>query len=177
MKVIAYQTLENRGNIDEIEFAGPFDCTHKGAWLGRGSYFWDTNIKWAHEWGEIAYKKYKRDYLITETSIDLGYECFDLLGSVQCQEELLECINVMITSKKIKNIQSAVIPNIIQFMKEMRIFDYSSIRAADMYRGIKELHFKDNKTEFMVIGQRVQICVIKRKNVLLHPIRVVFPEN
>ena len=49
MIVTGYYTLENKDNFDEIEVDGPFDCTHKGAWLGTGSYFWDTNIDWAHE--------------------------------------------------------------------------------------------------------------------------------
>ena len=35
----AYQTLENRNNPDKIEEQGPFLCSHKNAWLGKGYYF------------------------------------------------------------------------------------------------------------------------------------------
>lgn len=175
MIVTGYHTLENKDNFDEIELEGPFDCTHTGAWLGKGSYFWDTNIDWAHEWGNIGYVRRGKEYCITETIIDLSKNCFDLFGSVSSQQALIECIDVMIDSGKLKDAKSAVIPNLIQFMKEIGIFNYSSIRAADMHRSIMRLKFRGARPEFMVINQRVQICVIHRKGVILHPLKVIFP--
>ncbi len=175
MIVTGYHTLENKDNFDEIELEGPFDCTHTGAWLGKGSYFWDTNIDWAHEWGNIGYVRRGKEYCITETIIDLSKNCFDLFGSVSSQQALIECIDVMIDSGKLKDAKSAVIPNLIQFMKEIGIFNYSSIRAADMHRSIMRLKFRGDTPEFMVINQRVQICVIHRKGVILHPLKVIFP--
>ena len=175
MIVTCYHTLENKDNFDEIELEGPFDCTHTGAWLGKGSYFWDTNIDWAHEWGNIGYVRRGKEYCITETIIDLSKNCFDLFGSVSSQQALIECIDVMIDSGKLKDDKSAVIPNLIQFMKEKGIFNYSSIRAADMHRSIMRLKFRGDRPEFMVINQRVQICVIHRKGVILHPLKVIFP--
>lgn len=177
MVVKAYHTLEDKDNYDEIELDGPYECTHRGAWLGRGAYFWDTNINWAHEWGEIGYKKRGRDYVITETQVDLGLHCFDLVGSVGAQQDLLQCIEVMLASGKIKDAKSAVIPNLIQFMKEKGIFPYSSIRAADMHQKIVRLKFRKDRQEYMTIGQRVQICVIHKKGVILHPLKVIYPEN
>ncbi|MEK6494342.1 hypothetical protein [Myroides odoratimimus] len=177
MEVIGYQTLENRDNIDAIELEGPYDCSHKGSWLGTGAYFWDSKIKWAHEWGYIGYQNRGKDYVIAQTQLNLEHECFDLFGSVNCQETLMECIEVMKQSGKIKNAKQAVIPNLIEFMKNNGIFNYSSIRAADMYRGIMRLKFRGDREEYSIIGQRVQICVIKRKDVILQPLKVVFPEN
>lgn len=176
MIVAGYHTLEDKDNYDQIELEGPFDCTHKGAWLGRGSYFWDTNIDWAHEWGDIGYKRRGKDYVIANTQIDLSNRCFDLFGSVASQQELLECIDVMIESKKITDAKSAVIPNLIQFMKNQNIFPYHLIRAADMHRNIFRLKFRGDRSEYMVINQRVQICVINRKDVILQPLKVIFPE-
>jgi hypothetical protein len=81
----------------------------------------------------------------------------------------------MIESGKLNNAKSAIIPNLIEFMKNQGIFTYSSIRAADMQRSIMRLRFRGDRPEFMVINQRVQICVIHRKGVLLHPLKVIFP--
>jgi len=39
-KKIIYQTLEDRGNPDEIERNGPFSCNWNNSWLGTGCYFW-----------------------------------------------------------------------------------------------------------------------------------------
>lgn len=177
MIVTGYQTLEDKDNIDVIELEGPFECTHRGSWLGTGAYLWDTNIKWAHEWGNIGYQKREKNYVIAQTQLNLEHECFDLLGSVSCQQDLIECIDVMIASGKIKDAKQAVIPNLIHFMKEIGIFTYSSIRAADIHKGIMRLKFRGDRKEYSIIGQRVQICVIKRKDVILQPLKVVFPEN
>lgn len=175
MQVTGFHTLEDKDNYDEIELDGPYDCTHKGAWLGRGAYFWDTNITWAHEWGDIGYSKRGKNYVITETLIDIGNSCFDLFGSVSAQQELIACIEVMIESKKIKDAKSAVIPNLIEFLKRKGLFKYNSIRAADMYRNIFRLKFRGDRQEYMVINQRVQICVLNRKDVILRPLRVIYP--
>ena len=177
MKVIGYHTLEDKDNYDEIELEGPYDCTHSGAWLGRGAYFWDTNIEWAHDWGVFGYKNRGKDYVITETMLDLSKNCFDLFGSVASQKILVECIEVMIASKKISNAKSAVIPNLIEFLKSKGLFKYSSIRAAEMHKNIFRLKFRGDKPEYMIINQRVQICVVHRKDVILQPLRVIYPEN
>ena len=53
LEVKIYQTLEDRGNDEEIESHGPYKClSHTGngllkkgvkePWLGEGYYFWDT---------------------------------------------------------------------------------------------------------------------------------------
>lgn len=177
MVVVAYQTLEDRDNIDEIEFEGPYICRHHGAWLGHGYYLWDTNFDWATDWGLHAYTKYGLEFVIGKCQVDLSKSCFDLVGSVAHQQSFLECIEVMIESGKIKNQAEAIVPNIIQFMKDQQIFDYRSIRASDMYPKIVELKFRKEKQEYMVINQRVQICVIVKKDVLLHPFSVIYPEK
>lgn len=177
MIITGYHTLENKDNIDEVEMDGPFDCTRRGAWLGPGSYFWDTNIKWAHEWGRIGYHNIKKKYIICSCQLDLSKNCFDLVGSVQHQTDLMECIDVMIKSRKIANAKEAVIPNLIQFMKNQGIFPFHSIRAADMHRGIMRVKFRGDREEYMIVNQRVQVCVIERKTVILPPLKVVYIEK
>jgi hypothetical protein len=87
----------------------------------------------------------------------------------------MECIDLMLASGKIQNAKSAIIPNLIEFMKSKGIFNYSCIRASDMHKKIMRLKFREDRNEYMVINQRVQICVIQRKGVLLRPLKVIFP--
>ena len=177
MIVEAFQTLEDLDNIDHIETEGPFECKRSGAWLGFGYYFWDTNMDWAIAWGINAYEKINKEYVIGRCKINLGLDCFDLVGNVQHQIDLREVIDVMIKSKKIKNTDEAIVPNVILFMKANNLFTFKSIRAADMHSKIVGLQFKKDKKEYMVINQRVQICVIEKKDVLLRPFSVIYPEK
>ena len=57
MIVTGYQTLEDRDNIDHVETVGPFPCSRGDAWLSNGCYLWDTNMKWAIEWGQNSFGK------------------------------------------------------------------------------------------------------------------------
>ena len=177
MIVKAYQTLEDKDNIDHIETEGPFECKRTGAWLGFGYYFWDTNMDWAIAWGENSYANIGKEFVVAECKLDLTDNCFDLVGNIQHQIDLKEVIEVMIRAKKIKSSDEAIVPNIILFMREKGIFPYKTIRAADMHRNVIKLYFKTGKGEYMVINQRVQICVIEKKGVLLRPFSVVYPEN
>ncbi|RRQ49801.1 hypothetical protein DZC72_04210 [Maribacter algicola] len=174
--VTAYQTLEDRDNIDEIEFEGPFKCTRNNAWLGHGYYFWDTNIDWAMAWGKSCYLNKGKKFVIGRCQVNLSKDCFDLLGCVAHWQEFLEVINVFITSGKIKDSSQQTVPNIIMFMKRKGIFPYKSIRAADFHKNSIQLYFKEDQKEYMVVNQRVQICVIDIKEVLLHPFSVIYPD-
>ncbi len=177
MIVTAYQTLEDRDNIDEIELDGPFECRRNDAWLGFGYYFWDTNIEWAISWGEKSYKPRHKEFVIGRCRINLDNNCFDLVGCVQHWNDLVEVLKVMRESKKIKNRKDEIVPNVITFMKKNGIFNYNSIRASDMHNNTIKLRFNENKPEYMAINQRVQICVINKKNVILRPFSVVYPEK
>lgn len=178
MIVTAYQTLEDRDNIDEIETDGPYICTRRDAWLGTGYYFWDSNMDWAISWGENSYLRFQKEYVIGRCWIDLSQKCFDLLGNVAHQLELKEVIEVMKNSGKIRQGQRLIMPNIIEFLKRNEIFPYKSIRIGDNNETI-QIHFNDQKRkrEYMLINQRVQICVIERKDVILQPFDVIYPER
>jgi hypothetical protein len=175
--VIAYQTLEDKDNIDEIETDGPFPCSRPDAWLGYGYYFWDTNIDWAMSWGINSYNNKGKDFIIGRCLINLSNDCFDLVGCVQHWSDFIEVIKVMKESKKIKNPSEEVVANIITFMRRNDIFQYNSIRAADDYKASVRIPFIKGRSEFMTINKRVQICVINKKDVLLRPFSVVYPEK
>jgi hypothetical protein len=181
MVVEGYQTLEDKDNIDEVELDGPFPCRHKGAWLGFGCYLWDTRFEWAIEWGEFAYEKRGKDFIIGRILVDLTSDCFDLFGNVRHQFDFQEVIKVMLDSKKIKRQEEAIVANVIEFMKNQGIFNYKSIRAADM-KNVKKYYFRVDRAtgqpkEYMMINQRVQVCVIEKKGVLLRPFEVVYPDK
>lgn len=55
MNVAVYQTLDDRGNPEEIENHGPYECRGGNSWLGPGFYFWDTHIQLGHWWGDTVY--------------------------------------------------------------------------------------------------------------------------
>ncbi len=115
MIIKAYQTLEDRDNIDYIETEGPFICDHKAAWLGTGYYFWDTNFEWALDWGEFAYTVFKKDFLITSCKIDLSQDCFDLYGDVKCNLAFVEVNEVLKASDKFKGKEPPKVSEIIEY--------------------------------------------------------------
>jgi len=175
MIITAYQTLEDTDNIDAIEMDGPFKCTRTDAWLGPGYYFWDTNMNWAIGWGESSYNKKGLDYIIARCNLDLT-NCFDLVGNVQHQFDLVECIKVYKASEKSKTRREPVIPELIEFMKRKGIFTYNSIRSSDN-PDTKRVFYVPDRNNFVVVNQRVQVCVIDKRNVLLRPFKVVYPEK
>jgi hypothetical protein len=154
MIVTAYQTLEDRNNIEEIETNGPFKCTRSDAWLGHGYYFWDSNIKWAVEWGINSFKRRNRHYVIGKCKIDLSKSCFDLYGTVNHQQELRETIEVLKDSGKIKVGNRLVLPIILEFLKKEGLFPYKSIRIGDNYDPLP-VYFGDRRGEFLLLNQRV----------------------
>lgn len=176
--VDAYQTLEDRDNIDHVEASGPFPCTRSDAWLGFGYYFWDTNMDWAKEWGINSFERKGKQYIIGKCVVDITNQCFDLIGSVAHQMELMDVLETMKESGKFKHNHRRILPNIIEYMKRKGIFHYKSIRAGDVTNKVVKLHFskREEKREYMLINQRVQICVIERKDVVLPPFTVVYPE-
>jgi hypothetical protein len=176
--VRGFQTLEDRDNIDHVETSGPFMCNRPDAWLGFGYYFWDTNIQWAKDWGHNSYKKKDKEFIIASCMINTE-NCFDLLGSVAHQMELIDAFEAFNESKKLKHYHRRILPNVIQYLKKKGVFEYKSIRACDNTNKIIKLHFSKNteREEYMLINQRVQICVIEKKDVILRPFTVVFPEK
>lgn len=174
--VTAYQTLEDRDNIDQIEMEGPYKCTRSNAWLGHGYYFWDTNMKWAIEWGKNSYEKITKDFVIGQCRVDLSTNCFDLLGSVADQLAFEEAINALKESGKLNPNPRLLVPNIIQFMKNAGIFNYKSIRSYDIPNPVFKVLYRKG-SEYLILNQRVQICVIKKENVLLRPFSVIYPEK
>lgn len=175
MIITAYQTLEDRDNIDEIEMDGPYKCTRSNAWLGHGYYFWDTNMDWAIGWGVTSFNKREMEFVIARCKLDLT-NCFDLVGNVQHQFDLMECIRVFKTSVKGSTRREPLIPELIEFLKRNNLFPYNSIRSSDNPDS-RTVFYVSGRNNFVVVNQRVQVCVIDKRNVLLRPFKVVYPEK
>lgn len=172
-----YQTLEYRNNNDEIELNGPFLCQNPNAWLGKGYYFWDRRLEWAHEWGKNCMKKRNmawKGYVIVEALLNNEEEImFDLYGNPEHQEEF-RVIKDYLEQSKAFHLNQPSVNEILQFMVEKDIFAYKSVRAADNNPNtIKDIPFNHRGKELMRIGQRVQICLYEKSPLTLRSFSLV----
>lgn len=96
-----FQTLEYRGNEQEVELHGPYfcssynddgsmKCVERQPWLGDGYYFWDSRVQDARWWGETVYPK--TGYMVCKSLYDQHSELlYDLLGVTKYFEEFVQC--------------------------------------------------------------------------------------
>jgi hypothetical protein len=168
-----YHTLEDRGNVDEIEEWGPKQCLRKNAWLGDGYYFWDGDIFWAHDWGKKSYK----DYLIFESEVTIDEKTFDLFGNTLHKKEFSQIIHELIKTGHFKSMNMVTVPKVIEYLKKYAGFNYNSIRAADYPNKAFMVSFGGANNEAMYLNERVQVCLITKKNLSLSSFRVIFPEH
>ncbi|PIQ21309.1 MAG: hypothetical protein COW65_09860 [Cytophagales bacterium CG18_big_fil_WC_8_21_14_2_50_42_9] len=176
MIVTGYQTLEDRDNIDEVEMDGPFACYRKNVWLGNGFYFWDTNIEWAHVWGEVSHKRFGRKYLIGSCAIIIDNLCFDLQGNMLHLQQLKEVYEVLVASPLFTG-KDISVGKVIEYLKRKGIFNYKSIRSGEITNQALKVSYGGTRREHLVVNPRVQICVIEAKGVILPPFKVVYPED
>ena len=76
---LLYQTLENRGNYEQNEKDGPYDCSWDNTWLGEGYYYWYHHIKLAH-WRGNRYQR--KGYVIFKSICNELTKCWDLHAGV-----------------------------------------------------------------------------------------------
>lgn len=85
-----YQTLEDRGNPDEVNEKGPFSCNWPNTWLGDGFYYWDHFFSNALWWGN---HRYDENCIICEANCDYSTNtCFDLVGTVEHLQQFKDSI-------------------------------------------------------------------------------------
>ena len=109
--------------------------------------------------------------------MDLSKDCFDLVGNVKHQMELLGFMKALEDSGKIKDESQKTIPNLLRLLDRKGYLNYKSIRANDFHKNVVRLKFRYDRKEYMVLNERVQICVLVKKDVILQPIKVVYPEK
>jgi len=166
LKVDIYQTLEDRGNDEEIESHGPYKCLchssngllKKGVkepWLGEGYYFWDTRIEDAYWWGSVAYPT--AGYVVCHTTYDqYSPFLFDMVGRVDHYEEFIKCAAYI---KSQKNLERISFPTVLAFLKKHADFPYKAIRVHPMPKYVKDdgIYFPGKSLVISEIA-KIQIC-------------------
>ncbi len=122
-----YQTLEDRNNVDEVERSGPFKCNRDTAWLGKGYYYWDTFIEYAHWWGDVVYRKNQHEYLICQSTVEFNNEnLYDLLEPNNLNE--LDIISAELEKQYPK--KTITVGVVLTYIKEhSKAFTYKAVRA------------------------------------------------
>lgn len=172
-RISIYQTLENRDNPGEVEEHGPYKCTSRKAWLGEGYYFWDTFILHAHEWGQ---KSYRGRYFICEGSFLFDWDfVFDIVGNMEHIRTLDDAAKVLRDNGRICTVAKSleVIKRRTNFCKQ-----YVAIRAKDeMVNPENRLRFVENRSEYMSVRPRVQICFFDKSSLRGCGYRIIYPER
>jgi hypothetical protein len=179
-----YHTVQDRENPDFIETEGPFLCARENAWLGEGYYFWDSDIDWAHEWGLFNKNRWKKGYVICEGTINNDpLLLWDIFGNVLHKKELEYAQKLIAESGYHENPEQILVHEIIGYLKKKGTFAYKGIRAAHLpKKTTKIIPFvkateKKPKPEHMTVGERVQICVIEKTELLLRDFKIIYPEK
>ena len=177
-----YQTLEDRGNVDDVEKHGPYPCDWENTWLGNGYYFWDAFIDNAHWWGKEV-RKYPNGYIICKAICEYNdIQCCDLVGNTehllmfQNAFEMMKVVGLANNDTKVKRL--------IDFMKdEIKTFKFEAIRV----HGIKsksnysdfsfKLNFEDNRPSYLDFKPAIQICFYKKTSLNLRNYEIVYPEE
>lgn len=173
MIIKGYHTLEDQGNVDKVEANGPVKCTDHRAWLGDGYYFWDSDIYWAHFWGKKDYA----EYMIFVAEIEINEKTYDLVGNIATKLEFLDMMEEIKGTDYLEPGEEITVPKMIAYLKKYVGFEYNSIRAADYPRDAIRVNFGDNRPEFMFLGERVQVCLLTKENLLLQSFRCIHPEE
>lgn len=174
MLTIGYHTLEDRDNVDHIENTGPIKCETSAAWLGYGYYFWDANDEWAHKFGK---SRYPDNYMIFEADIAINTETYDLFGNVRHKLEFREAWEILKESGEFPPNEVTHVADVIEYLKKIDNFPYNSVRAADNPDRQNIIYFGGQRGEFMFLNERVQICLVIKKNLSLPSFRVVHPAH
>lgn len=175
-----FQALEYRGNESEVESHGPYFCAERNSdgspksetkepWLGPGYYFWDTRIKDAQWWGNVAYKR--KGYIICKTFYDQHSPLlYDLLGISKHFDDFVECAEYIKEQRKVKTIK---FPVVLSYLKKFTPFNYKAIRVwpnPNHYDNIG-IEFPGGKIMLNPM-EKVQICFFD-KTLLTNPYTIV----
>lgn len=175
-----YQTVDDRGNPDQVEAEGPFKCTkaERDPWLGDGYYFWENYIENAHWWGE---KGYHNRYMICSASCK-DSNIFDLTsGNLEHLAILKEYWQILLDRAPKKRFTVRTV--LEHMMTYSGAFDYAAIRTdgintANSDAGISKhrLYFP-NKASYINLMPQIQICIIDKKRMELSGYKIVHPSE
>lgn len=181
---VLYQTLEDRGNPDEVELNCPYPCRWENTWLGSGYYFWDTFIENAHWWGKV---RYQNKYIICKFTCDFDTNtCFDLVGETEHMLDFSKGIDLLKRRNLVNS--NTTVAKVIAFLKEKTDgFNYEAIRVY----GIKSISdyneeyqkyrhrliFELSKPQFLDYKPAIQICIYKKTGLNLRNSKIDYPDE
>lgn len=169
-----YQTLRDKGNVDEIENKGPFLCKKRGAWLGNGYYFWENNVGNAHWWG----KNFKEGYIICRSYyIYDNKNFFDFMNPNH-----IEIFRVYVLELEKKyNYRKLTVSFVLEFLKKQKNFaKYKAIRCYPSKQDSENImYFNENKNikAFLDLRPPVQICVFDKSFLCQNIYEIIYPET
>jgi len=179
-----YQTLEDRGNPDEIEKHGPYYCRRDNAWLGYGYYFWEHYKENAHWWGQEGAGYWKNGYIICEAHYDFDeWRCFDLIKNEKHREHLREALEMMEENGQFKK-GITTVARVIEFLRnKLKAFDYDATRANGINsirrnsQHSNRLNFESQKEQYLDFTPQYQICFYNKAALNLRNYRIIYPEE
>ncbi len=179
-----YQTLQDRGNPDDILATAPFACKWQNTWLGEGYYFWDTFIENAHWWGDV---RYKSDYIISKFTCDFDTNiCFDLVGDTEQMLDFSNSIEYLKGEKLIND--KTIVSRVINHLKtKVDGFNFQAIRVygiksiseyKEEYKKYRHrLIFELSKPQYLDYKPAIQICIYEKTGLNLRDVCIVFPDE
>ncbi len=177
MQTIGYYTVEDRNNPKEILEAGPFFCGRGDAWLSPGYYFWDNDIRRAHDWG----KGYRKSYVICKADLQLK-SLLDLC-SIAGKRHFNSLLETILTEFEEYQLREIPIGLAIAHLKKIsqnagfkEIFPFDSVRADDCPKDSMQ-PFTSGRKESICLDPRVQICLFEKNSENLRSFEIVYPEN
>ncbi len=180
----AYQTLEDRGNVDEIEINGPFKCNSRSAWLGEGYYFWDSFIDNAHWWG-CEGAKYS-SYVICQSEFELDETgCFNLVDNPEHLSQFNET-KKLLKEQGIYIEGETTVARIIKFIKNTGVFNFEAIRVYGVNSVGFNSHFSNrtilinksgNMRQYLDSIPAIQINFFTKNSLNRTGFKVVYPHE
>lgn len=178
-----FHTVRDSGDADWIEANAPFQCTHRHAWLSAGYYFWEKDEERAHQWGQFAYVKQGKDYVILRAKLALS-NMLDLVGDPDHMRQMRDFMRMMRQENPAwrKLTRDPPLGEVIELLRRYHqkahpgIFPYTAVRAQDTPRPYNAT-FVAGRRETTDLNPRIQICVFRKSDATLHPLRIIFPEH
>lgn len=168
-RVKLYQTLEDRGNPEEIEEQGPFDCIRDDRWLACGAYFWEDDLTQAAKWGG----KYQNGYVICESEYDSDNKNYFDLTTMEHYESIKKC-QVMLEKKS--NGDEATLQRILDFLISENRFPYKAIRYAFVMEDKKPIIVSGKYHAILSPPIRsMQVCVLERDFLIDGRFKIIYP--
>jgi hypothetical protein len=175
-----YQTLEDRGNRQNVELEGPFPCNWDNTWLGDGYYFWDTFIENAHWWGKEI-RKYENGYFVCKAICDFNdTECCDLVGNTEHMRMFSNSYDFL-KKEGLAN-ETTTVKRLIHFLKdELNNFKFNSIRAFGLrsknYNSQFSftMNFEENRVQYLDLKPAIQICFYSKTALNLRNYTLIYP--